>query len=192
MLRRNGIIGRLIAKDHWVRIVHICASMLPDGGAGIANLPLARDLISRQSSEGMQACKHASTGMQQHFGTYCNRWSTCATVKLTRMQFDMMEGEAMVREMVCVYNRNTKEFHTIVRVGRDVCGYPRTVHGGLTAAIADETFGGALSCSLCKPLRSSSVDSMRAAHSKTSIAYDACLCACLPPPSSLLPWLPSS
>ena len=103
---------------------------------------------------------------------------------LTRTQFDMMEGEAMVREMVCVYNKNTKEFHTIVRVGRDVCGYPRTVHGGLTAAIADETFGGALTCSPCKSLRSSSVDSMRAAHSKTSIAYDACSCACLSPPSS--------
>ena len=27
-------------------------------------------------------------------------------------------------------------------VHRDVCGYPSTVHGGLTAAIVDETFGG--------------------------------------------------
>lgn len=27
-------------------------------------------------------------------------------------------------------------------VRRDVCGYPSTVHGGLTAAIVDETFGG--------------------------------------------------
>jgi acyl-coenzyme A thioesterase PaaI-like protein len=25
---------------------------------------------------------------------------------------------------------------------RDVCGFPQTVHGGLTAAIMDETFGG--------------------------------------------------
>lgn len=25
---------------------------------------------------------------------------------------------------------------------REVCGYPNTVHGGLTAAIIDETFGG--------------------------------------------------
>lgn len=25
---------------------------------------------------------------------------------------------------------------------RDVCGYPQTVHGGLTAAIVDETLGG--------------------------------------------------
>lgn len=49
----------------------------------------------------------------------------------------------MVQDMVCVYNNNTREFHTVVRVGSDVCGYPRTVHGGLTAAIADESFGGA-------------------------------------------------
>lgn len=60
-----------------------------------------------------------------------------------RLQFDMMEGERMVQDMVCVYNKHKREFHTIVRVGTDVCGYPRTVHGGLTAAIADETFGGA-------------------------------------------------
>lgn len=59
------------------------------------------------------------------------------------MQFDMMESERMVQDMVCVYNQNTKEFHTVMRVGTDVCGYPRTVHGGLTAAIADESFGGA-------------------------------------------------
>jgi acyl-coenzyme A thioesterase PaaI-like protein len=60
------------------------------------------------------------------------------------MQFDMMECEQMVQDMVCVYNDRSQQFHTIVRVGRDVCGYPKTVHGGLTAAIADETFGGTL------------------------------------------------
>lgn len=38
------------------------------------------------------------------------------------MQFDMMESEQMVQDMICVYNSNTKEFHTVVRVGRDVCG----------------------------------------------------------------------
>jgi hypothetical protein len=58
------------------------------------------------------------------------------------LQFDMMESEQMVQDMICVYNKNTREFHTVVRVGADVCGYPKTVHGGLTAAIADESFGG--------------------------------------------------
>lgn len=38
------------------------------------------------------------------------------------LQFDMMESEQMVQDMICVYNKNTREFHTIVRVGRDVCG----------------------------------------------------------------------
>lgn len=57
----------------------------------------------------------------------------------------------MVQDMVCVYNRQSHQFHTIVRVGRDVCGYPKTVHGGLTAAIADESFGGVFRarCSIC-------------------------------------------
>lgn len=29
-------------------------------------------------------------------------------------------------------------------LGREVCGFPRIVHGGLTAAIIDESFGGLL------------------------------------------------
>lgn len=31
--------------------------------------------------------------------------------------------------------------HEALQGCRDVCGYPRIVHGGLTAAILDETFG---------------------------------------------------
>ena len=61
------------------------------------------------------------------------------------VQFDMMSGEQMVQDTVCVYNPQQQQFHMAVRVGRDVCGYPRTVHGGLTAAISDESFGGARS-----------------------------------------------
>jgi acyl-coenzyme A thioesterase PaaI-like protein len=30
----------------------------------------------------------------------------------------------------------------VVVLGKEVCGYPSTVHGGLTAAIIDETLGG--------------------------------------------------
>jgi hypothetical protein len=76
------------------------------------------------------------------------------TKSVVRLQFDMMESEQMVQSMVCVYNQRTQQFHTIVKVGRDVCGYPRTVHGGLTAAIADETFGGMLkSFHVCVPDR---------------------------------------
>ncbi len=32
----------------------------------------------------------------------------------------------------------------MVSLGREVCGFPRIVHGGLTAAIIDESFGGLL------------------------------------------------
>jgi hypothetical protein len=35
-------------------------------------------------------------------------------------------------------------FYSVVSLGREVCGFPRVVHGGLTAAIIDESFGGLL------------------------------------------------
>jgi hypothetical protein len=38
------------------------------------------------------------------------------------VQFDMMECEQMVQDMICVYNKKSRQFHTVVRVGRDVCG----------------------------------------------------------------------
>lgn len=35
-------------------------------------------------------------------------------------------------------------FYSVISLGREVCGFPRIVHGGLTAAIIDESFGGLL------------------------------------------------
>ena len=37
-----------------------------------------------------------------------------------------------------------RRFYSVVSLGREVCGFPRVVHGGLTAAIIDESFGGLL------------------------------------------------
>jgi len=56
--------------------------------------------------------------------------------------FDKMMEVEMVKEIHCFYDPQKKEFHSIVHLGKEVCGYPNTVHGGLTAAIVDETFGG--------------------------------------------------
>ena len=33
-------------------------------------------------------------------------------------------------------------FYAVVSLGRNICGHPRIVHGGLTAALIDETLGG--------------------------------------------------
>lgn len=53
-----------------------------------------------------------------------------------------MAASGQIRELKCYYDSRKTEFHSVVVFGRDVCGFPQTVHGGLTAAIIDETFGG--------------------------------------------------
>jgi hypothetical protein len=42
----------------------------------------------------------------------------------------------------CFFDPAGRAFHSVVVLGKEVCGYPSTVHGGLTAAIIDETLGG--------------------------------------------------
>lgn len=56
--------------------------------------------------------------------------------------FETMRNSAQIKEFRCFYEQQHKRFHSVVQLGKDVCGYPQTVHGGLTAAIIDETFGG--------------------------------------------------
>lgn len=50
--------------------------------------------------------------------------------------------EGLVKGIECFYNRKDHAFIGVFRLGEDVCGYPRLVHGGLSAAVADESFGG--------------------------------------------------
>ena len=44
--------------------------------------------------------------------------------------------------MLCTFNAEKREFSSLVTLGNNVCGHPTIVHGGLTAAIVDETLGG--------------------------------------------------
>ena len=44
--------------------------------------------------------------------------------------------------MLCTFNAERREFSSIITLGKNVCGHPAIVHGGLTAAIVDETLGG--------------------------------------------------
>ncbi|DBA95108.1 TPA: hypothetical protein ACH3X1_002620 [Trebouxia sp. C0004] len=44
--------------------------------------------------------------------------------------------------MLCTFNAEKQEFSSLITLGKNVCGHPTIVHGGLTAAIVDETFGG--------------------------------------------------
>lgn len=47
----------------------------------------------------------------------------------------------MVRDLVALYDPAARRMSYIVQLGENVCGYPRVVHGGLTAAIVDEAMG---------------------------------------------------
>lgn len=47
----------------------------------------------------------------------------------------------LLRDLVCVYNERSQEVYTLYHLGMRTCGHPGVVHGGLTSAIIDETFG---------------------------------------------------
>lgn len=55
--------------------------------------------------------------------------------------FSALLRNGMLKDMVCYYDKGHREFHTVLQLGRDVCGFPTIVHGGLTAAVMDETLG---------------------------------------------------
>jgi hypothetical protein len=57
-------------------------------------------------------------------------------------QFETMIRSEQIKEFRCFYDPAGLRFHSVVVLGKEVCGYPATVHGGLTAAIIDETLGG--------------------------------------------------
>ncbi|KAL0049898.1 hypothetical protein WJX82_000211 [Trebouxia sp. C0006] len=48
----------------------------------------------------------------------------------------------LLQDMLCTFNADKQEFSSLITLGKNVCGHPTIVHGGLTAAIVDETFGG--------------------------------------------------
>jgi acyl-coenzyme A thioesterase PaaI-like protein len=61
---------------------------------------------------------------------------------LQQKQFETMLKSEQIREFRCFFDPSARRFHSVVALGKEVCGYPSTVHGGLTAAIVDETLGG--------------------------------------------------
>jgi acyl-coenzyme A thioesterase PaaI-like protein len=58
--------------------------------------------------------------------------------------FAAFVNNGIVNDMTGYYNTLNKKFTSIISLGRETAGFPRVVHGGLTAAIFDETFGGLL------------------------------------------------
>ena len=47
-----------------------------------------------------------------------------------------------MRDMMCVFDTERRQFSSILKLGENVAGHPKIVHGGLTASLIDETLGG--------------------------------------------------
>lgn len=60
------------------------------------------------------------------------------------MQFLALLKMDLIKDMMVLYDDNTHQIHNILQLGVPVCGHPTLVHGGLTSAIFDETFGALL------------------------------------------------
>ncbi|KAK9909722.1 hypothetical protein WJX75_006596 [Coccomyxa subellipsoidea] len=56
--------------------------------------------------------------------------------------FSTLLQTGLLHDMLCLYNTEQRQFHTLITLGPNVCGHPRITHGGMTAAIIDETLGG--------------------------------------------------
>lgn len=58
--------------------------------------------------------------------------------------FSAFIQKGIIADMEGYYQPSRKQFSAVVALGYEVAGFPRVVHGGLTAAIFDEIFGGLL------------------------------------------------
>lgn len=66
--------------------------------------------------------------------------------------FSAFLARGIINDIEGFYSKSPKEFKAVVALGNDVSGYAGIVHGGLTAAIFDEVFGGLLFCLKTKHL----------------------------------------
>lgn len=60
--------------------------------------------------------------------------------------FSELVRVGMITDLASFYAPSThpggRKFYTVVQLGRNTCGFKRVTHGGMTAAIMDETLGG--------------------------------------------------
>jgi acyl-coenzyme A thioesterase PaaI-like protein len=72
--------------------------------------------------------------------------------------FSAFLARGIINDIEGYYNKGAKEFNAVVALGKDVSGYAGIVHGGLTAAIFDEVFGGLLFCTKTRHLKLNLLD----------------------------------
>ncbi|KDD72263.1 hypothetical protein H632_c3611p0 [Helicosporidium sp. ATCC 50920] len=58
--------------------------------------------------------------------------------------FSAFVSKGIVRDLNGYYNADSRQWNSVISLGTEVCGWPKIVHGGLTAAMFDESFGGML------------------------------------------------
>ncbi len=46
-------------------------------------------------------------------------------------QFSTLLQTGLLHDMLCLYNSEQRQFHTLVTLGPNVCGHPRITHGGI-------------------------------------------------------------
>ena len=46
------------------------------------------------------------------------------------LQFSTLLHTGLLHDMLCLYNSERQQFHTLVTLGANVCGHPRITHGG--------------------------------------------------------------
>ena len=46
------------------------------------------------------------------------------------LQFSTLLHTGLLHDMLCLYNSERRQFHTLVTLGANVCGHPRITHGG--------------------------------------------------------------
>jgi uncharacterized protein (TIGR00369 family) len=52
-----------------------------------------------------------------------------------------LKGEGMIEAYEIYVNESREEMVAVVQIGKDMCGYPGAVHGGVSAALIDNTAG---------------------------------------------------
>ena len=75
---------------------------------------------------------------------YVLRTSSIHNASTTYIQFSAFIARGIINDIEGYYVPQDKKFNAVVALGKEVAGFPRIVHGGLTAAIFDEAFGGLL------------------------------------------------
>jgi hypothetical protein len=99
--------------------------------------------------------------------------------------FEAMVQSRQIKEFRCFYNNERKVFYSVVKLGREVCGYPATVHGGLTAALIDESLGGLYTCMLTSGSLGVRLPALTARlEVGAPVPAAAAACGCLPLPAA--------